>query len=136
MERLRERNVQRLIFFFTSVLLILALIYANIVPVGASAVEYDSFESQAEIPASEREKLAPPRKGITVVTDHSEGNIVALNPNGTLLYHNDTHDGYWDVDPSPEGSRTVLYSATDEITNSSVCKPVDDQDYCIEQMIK
>jgi hypothetical protein len=137
---IKSKKYQRRGFAAMIILLGLVLITPNLAVITGGAADefnqFDRFESQAQIPTDERERLADPRGGITIVTDHREGNIVALNPNGTLLYYNDTHDGYWDVDPSPEGSRTVLYSATDEITNSSVCKPVDDQDYCIEQMIK
>ena len=104
----------------------------------ASESAYSEFQEQSEFPVGEREQLAPPRDDITVVTSHlgSAGDIVALYPNGTLLYHNGTYDGYWDVDPSSEGEMTVVYTATDEVHNSSVCEPVDDEDYCIRQMIE
>lgn len=111
-QTLRRQRSQRLIFLSISILLISALLIINLTVTGgiiptseSESNSFDRFESQMQTPAGERERLANPREGITVVTDHREGNIVALNPNGTLLYHNDSHDGYWDVDPSPEGSR-------------------------------
>lgn len=96
------------------------------------------FREQSELPVGDREQLAPPRDGVTVVTSHlgDAGNIMALNRNGTVLYHNETHDGYWDVDPSQRGERTVVYSATHEVRDTSICKPVDNEDYCIRQMIE
>jgi len=37
--------------------------------------------------------------------------IVALAPDGRVRYLNDTYGNYFDVDPDPPGSRTVLYVA-------------------------
>jgi hypothetical protein len=96
---------------------------------------FDRFEAEEERVPGERAAFAPPRDGITIVTSHREGNIVALNPDGTVLYHNNTYDGYWDVDPSSEGSHTVVYAASAKVSDSSICHPVDNQNHCIKQMI-
>jgi len=74
-----------------------------------------------------------PRDGITVVTTDSNvwladdgagprqsSEIVAFAADGDRLYHNGSHDRYWDVDPSPAGERTVLYTASDHL-NGSAC---------------
>jgi hypothetical protein len=105
----------------------------------ASDHSYAKFQEEANRPAGEREAVAQPREGITVVTSHlgSAGDIVALAPNGTVLYHDGTHEGYWDVDPSPRGELTVVYTATDEVHNGSVCEPVSNRhSYCIEQTLE
>lgn len=101
----------------------------------ATSSPYSSFQEQSELAEDEREQLAPPREGITVVTSNHNGHIVALNSNGTLLYYNNTYDGYWDVDPALEDQETVVYSATENVRNSSTCEPIGSKDYCIRQMI-
>jgi hypothetical protein len=65
------------------------------------------------------------RDGVTVIAtdsnawlqDEGEGpranaELIGYAPNGSLLYYNDSHDRYWDVDPSPLGERTVTYAAS------------------------
>ena len=79
------------------------------------------------------EPVAPPRADVTVISTDSnvwfsdEGDgprakseLVAFAPNGSVLYYNSTHNRYWDVDPSPLGARTVLYTASDHL-NRSAC---------------
>lgn len=72
---------------------------------------------QSDRPLSEREAVVPDRSNATVVTtDPPGGNsgtaaIVAFTDDGRTLYHNDTYGNYFDVDPDPPGSRTVLYVA-------------------------
>jgi hypothetical protein len=129
-----EKKIYRTLL--ASIILLSAIFLVGTNGGSASEPAYSEFREQSELPVDEREQLAPPRDGVTVVTSHRQGDIVALYPNGTLLYHNATHDGYWDVDPSPEGDMTVMYSATVEVHNSSVCEPVDDENYCIQQIIE
>ena len=131
---MEQKRVYRALF--ASVVLLSAVFLVGTNAGSASEAPYSEFRGQSTLPVDERERLAPPRDDVTVVTSHRQGDIVALHPNGTLLYHNGTHDGYWDVDPSPEGEMTVVYSATDEVHDRSVCKPVDGQDYCIRQVIE
>jgi hypothetical protein len=73
-------------------------------------------------------QVAPPSDGITVVATDSnswlgsqgEGpraraELVAFAPNGSVLYYNDSHTRYWDVDPV-EGTRaTVEYGYADHL---------------------
>lgn len=132
---LLSRNQLRICFALVILVAALFLLGTNLG--GATEEPHSRFQTQADRPVADRTPLAEPRDGITVVTSHLEGgNIVALAPNGTLLYHDDTHDGYWDVDPSPEGATTVVYSATEKVYNTSVCEPVDDEEYCIRQLIE
>lgn len=51
----------------------------------------------------------------------AEAEIVAYDHNGSVIYYNDTHDRYWDVDPSPKGEMTVEYVASDQL-NGSACE--------------
>lgn len=74
------------------------------------------------------ERVADPRQNVTVITtservaDDSRANaIVALSPAGDVLYFNDSHTVYNDVDPSSAGDRTVTYVAADRL-NRSACR--------------
>ncbi|PSP60257.1 arylsulfotransferase (asst) [Halobacteriales archaeon QH_8_67_36] len=59
---------------------------------------------------------APPREGVTVATESARyGTIVAWHPNGSRLYYEDEHTKYFDVDPVPNTSATVEYTATDTV---------------------
>ncbi|MFB6192160.1 MAG: arylsulfotransferase family protein [Haloarculaceae archaeon] len=69
-------------------------------------------------PFADRRPVAPPREGTTVITTDPPGGrgnataaLVALAPDGRVRYYDDTYDNYFDVDPDPPGSRTVLYVA-------------------------
>jgi hypothetical protein len=110
------------------------LVGANITD--ASESPYAKFDRAAETPADEQTPYAQPRDGMTLVTSHKDGNIVAFAANGTVAYYSDEHDGYWDVDPSPRGDRTVVYAATDKVPPGDRCSPVDGGAYCVEQMIE
>ncbi|WP_129116820.1 aryl-sulfate sulfotransferase [Halegenticoccus tardaugens] len=74
--------------------------------------------------------VAPPADGATVVatqgfgakgwhlrfTGDSPGELVAVDERGDVLYYDDEYDSYWDVDPSPEGDRTVMYVASEHLS--------------------
>lgn len=63
---------------------------------------------------------APPAEHHTVVTQSGRaGNIVAYAPNGSVVYFDDTHSKYYDVDPVAGESMTVEYVATDTIFEES-----------------
>jgi hypothetical protein len=133
-----RRNRARYRFAFASVMLVAVLALVTMNVSSASTQIYADVREQATVPDDQREQLAPPRDGVTVVTSHlgKAGEIVALAPDGTLLYHNGTHDGYWDIDPSPASDRTVVYSATTEVHNETLCEPVGRADYCIRQLVE
>ena len=73
--------------------------------VGAAAAD------QAELPSDEREPIAPPANGTTVVTTQKfrHNFIVAFDPAGRVLYFDDSLDRYHDVDPAPNGTHTVEF---------------------------
>jgi hypothetical protein len=59
---------------------------------------------------------APPTDHVTVVTESAKyGTIIAWHPNGSLLYYEDEHTKYFDVDRVEGTSMTVEYAATDTV---------------------
>jgi len=73
--------------------------------VGAAAAE------QADRPYADRDPIAPPANGTTVVTTqkYRHNFIVAFSPDGRVRYFDDSLDRYHDVDPAPNGSHTVEF---------------------------
>ena len=107
-----------------------ALLVLSVVSVGygfASSRSDSTFESYLHGNNVDRNaQIAPKADGITVIATDSnswrggddEGpraraELVALNPNGTARYYNDTHTRYWDVDPVKGTKTTVEYSYAD-----------------------
>jgi hypothetical protein len=87
----------------------------------------DRYESGSEGP------VAPPANGVTVIsTDsnawlgeqsddpRSKAEMMAFASNGSVLYYNDSHTRYWDVDPVPGTRRTIEYAYADHL-NGSAC---------------
>lgn len=80
-------------------------------------------------------EVAPPSNGTTVITTQSygkkgwhnkltgdsPGSIIAVSPDGSPLYYDDSYQSYWDVDPSPAGDKTVTYLASEHLSPSE-CK--------------
>lgn len=96
---------------------------------------YAMYSQQADLPSGSRDKIAEPRDAITVVTSDYAGHMIAIARNGTLLYYEDRYDGYWDVDPSPVGERTVLVAATERLDQRAACKPLSVGGRCLRQMV-
>ncbi len=101
-------------------LLAVVVVSAGLLVVGwlqAPADATAAAANQTDRPLADRDPVVDNRAGATVVTtDPPGGNtgtaaIVAFAPDGRPLYHNDTYGNYFDVDPDPAGSRTVLYVA-------------------------
>ncbi|WP_210424204.1 arylsulfotransferase family protein [Halorussus ruber] len=103
---------------------LVASLAAGFVTAGQSPNQ--QYDRSADRPPGEREQVVGPRQGVTVVTVQRgdmrdlSGELVAFRPNGSVLYQTERHSTYWDVDPSPEGKRTVTYVATTWL-NESVC---------------
>jgi hypothetical protein len=82
-------------------------------PTDATAVAANATDR----PFAEREPVVADRGGATVITTDPPGGgngtaaIVAFAADGRPLYHDDSYGNYFDVDPDPPGSRTVLYVA-------------------------
>ncbi|AHG03045.1 hypothetical protein HALDL1_05145 [Halobacterium sp. DL1] len=122
---------------FASVIVVSsALLVASAVPTAAQDTDAQA-QSDWNLTVAEGYNTSNPGERTTVVTAHvTGGDIWQYSLNGTLLYHNDTHDAYWDVDPVPNESNSVVYVATDEVRNESLCNPVSDDEYCIRQIIE
>ncbi len=83
--------------------------------------------------AATNERPVAPRENVTVIAtdsntwlgEESDGpranaELVAFAPNGSVLYYNDSHTRYWDVDPVPNTTTTVEYVYADHL-NESEC---------------
>lgn len=95
----------------------LALIVLSGVVLAYGAATAPTTASAADVPT------ADPRDDITVVTESAKyGTIIAWHPNGSLLYYDDEHTKYFDVDPVEGEPLTVEYTATDTIhTRGPTC---------------
>lgn len=115
-----HRTAIRAVFLIT-VLLLVGFQVASGLSSDAAHIK-ETRDEQMELPFEEREKIAPKANGTTVLTGQAtpsvNGGIVAFAPDGRLLYQNKEYKSYFDVDPSPEGHHTVLYSATKLLTKS------------------
>jgi hypothetical protein len=87
----------------------------------------DRYASGSDAP------VAPPAGGITVIaTDsnswlgrasddpRSKAEIMAFAADGSVLYYNDSHTRYWDVDPVPGTETTIEYVYAEHL-NDSAC---------------
>ncbi|MDS0281085.1 aryl-sulfate sulfotransferase [Haloarcula onubensis] len=111
---MRRRTVAR------AVLAALVLVASLTLLVSWQATPPDAVAAaagQSDTPPAERAAVVPERPNATVVTTDPPGGsggtaaIVAFTADGRTLYHDDTYGNYFDVDPDPPGSRTVLYVA-------------------------
>lgn len=82
--------------------------------------------------SSEGDVVAPERNGTVVFGTQamgrtpvavknmgdSPGEIVAVDETGTILYYNNTYQTYWDIDPVPTTSHTVMYVASEFVPQS------------------
>jgi hypothetical protein len=126
----RGRRFSRIVFLVLigALLVVLLTSYAN--SAMDSSVKSEAAK-QASLPFEERKQIAPPRDNVTVYTGQGfvppsgfgrnswpDNALVALAPDGRLLYYEAEHDAYQDVDPSPEGKHTVLFAASDFVDSS------------------
>jgi hypothetical protein len=116
--------------FFIGVVILSGIALTNAyVSTPTNAADF-SGKTQQEIRA-ESGAMVQPRQNITVIAadsnswlgreasgPRSRAELVAFNPNGTLLYYNDTHTRYWDVDPVPGTKATVEYMYADHLPKS------------------
>jgi hypothetical protein len=109
------------------------VLFVGIVVASAFVVAsgYLSAEASSSSPSGRPTFDAPPREGITVVATDSNtwmgeagdgararAELVAFAPNGSVMYYNDTHTRYWDVDPVKGEETTVEYVAADHLNDS------------------
>ena len=107
--------------------LVLLLVLGGVLYLGGEYRSYqetsgtERFERAMSLPQEERQSLVAPRNGTTVVTTQSvrasllkgdDGDIVAYDGAGRVLYFNGTANDYWDVDPLPGDPDRIVYVAT------------------------
>lgn len=116
---------------FAGIILVSAL---TLVVANASGNEgkVSTAREQAGLPPGERTAIAPSANGTTVISSQGS-HLVAINPNGTVLYFTDKFDSYFDVDPIPRTRSTVMYTALETLPASTPCKPIDDD--CGRQVV-
>lgn len=114
---LHNRRLFRICFLF---LLLLSVLFIAQSYVQAGSIGQQEYQQQFSLSWEEREPVVAPRDDITVITTQGplsrfkRASIVAFAPDGRVLYFNNTHDSYFDVDPSPTGEKTVMYVASVE----------------------
>jgi len=98
-----------------AVLLVCLAALAHGYATGPVNAEIASYDRQASLAPDERTPVVPPRGNVTVVAGHGRDGetaaLTAFGPDGEVLYRNNTHSGYFDVDPSDAGRTTVEYVA-------------------------
>jgi hypothetical protein len=101
---------------FVGIVILLLITNAGLLVSVVSGDTSNKFEQSASVPYQERDSLVAEREGTTVFSSHLDGGrIVAIDEQGRVLYHNDTYDGYWDIDSVNGTENTVLYSATERV---------------------
>ncbi|MFC7044831.1 arylsulfotransferase (asst) [Halobacteriaceae archaeon GCM10025711] len=94
------------------------------------------------------EPIVEPRDNVTVVatdsntwlgeeTDdpRSKAELVAFDPDGSVLYYNDSHTRYWDVDPVPGTATTVEYAFSDHLSGSACPTDYDPAAYGVNESV-
>jgi len=90
-------------------------VFVVVLVLSAAALAYGAATAPRTASADTVPEPAP-RDNVTVVTESAKyGTLIAWTPEGSLLYYDDEHTKYFDVDPVAEGSTTVEYAATDTI---------------------
>jgi hypothetical protein len=124
LQAVRDRPLQSAL---AAVALVAALFLLLNAPAAVGAADgWDRFRTVGN-------EAAPPAGGTTVFASHDEGDLVAVGPDGRVVYHEGRYDGYFDVDPSPVGERTVLFVAT--VEGVPGCDPVA-QGPCSRQVVE
>lgn len=117
--------------FGLATLFFLAVLCGSYVAAETSGSQVQGVNSSVEsaLAGNTSGQVAPPRDNITVisgdstafVTDEGDGprqraELVALAPNGSIYYHNESHTRYWDVDPVEGTETTVEYVYADHLS--------------------
>lgn len=105
------------------------LVLAALVLSSSLVAFYGLATADAHASPAVGDELAPPREGVTVITTdsntwlgresdspRSKAEILALGPDGRVVYYNDSHTRYWDVDPVPGTAMTVEYVYADHLS--------------------
>jgi len=91
------------------------ILFAALLALSVAVLAHGMATAPTTASAGEVPRPAP-RENATVVTESARfGTLIAWHPNGSLLYYEDEHTKYFDVDPVPGERLTVEYAATDTI---------------------
>lgn len=114
-----DNRVHRAVFSLLIIALLLSIV--------ASHPAFATDSSDVVSPSS----TAPAADGITVITTQDAlresletAELIAFAPNGSVLYYENSRDTYFDVDPVPNTSHTVIYVATEFISQEECSAPV------------
>jgi len=127
-----SRNRYRLLFAVVIVLSGAGLAVGYTTSNGGYASGGLAHAAREAAQARSHERLVPPRPRVTVITTDSntwlgrrsqgpkaDAELMAFDPNGSVLYYNDSHTRYWGIDPSVPGWYTVMYTAADSLSKSA-----------------
>ncbi|WP_243700406.1 arylsulfotransferase family protein [Halorussus pelagicus] len=137
---MNRRTPLRAVFAAVTLGLVLALAAGFVIAGQSPNQQYDRAADRAP---ADQEQLLDRRGGVTVVAVQNDdmrdlsGELVAVRANGTVLHQTERYSTYWDVDPSPQGTHTVSYVAT-EWVNQSVCDggPLADHGDCRRNVVE
>ncbi|WP_435145773.1 aryl-sulfate sulfotransferase [Halobaculum sp. P14] len=113
----------------------LAVVLCSALVVSTSAVAADTPVDPAGTALSAEELTVVTSQGNSWDGGQNEGlpgGIFLLNEEGDVVYQNDSHESYWDVDPIEGSSRTVMYTASD-IVSSDECA---EDTVCVRQYVE
>lgn len=118
------QKIFRILFLGVIVIAVMFLVVGNLAALGLSN-DSDTLSTDrgADSPAA-GDEIADTRGNITVITSEISGYLLAINPDGTVKYYDESHYFYYDVDPSPVGNETVVYSALDVIDDEN-CESIE-----------
>lgn len=121
------RKSLRILFAAICVISVFTVGFAKI---SASTTNTVDAKLNDELVEGETE-VAPPATGTTVITTDSNqwksevtrgprstSEIIAINPDGTVRYYNESHDRYWDVDPIDDSAPIIEYTFADHLEDS------------------
>lgn len=117
-------KIIRIAFISVLVLCAVFLVVGNSAALGISAGGDTLATDRGADSPEAGDEMADPRGNITVITSEISGYILAIDRDGTVKYHDESHYFYYDVDSSPVGNETVVYSALD-IIDDEHCESIE-----------
>jgi hypothetical protein len=111
----------------------LRLLFALLIVVSAAFLAYSSTTTISTA-SEENVPRAPATDNHTVITESGRvGTITAYRPNGSVLYYDNNHTKYFDIDPTADDPLTVEYVATDTISTAG---PTCEAPPCARNLLK
>lgn len=100
------------------------LLAVFLVATGVTANAYVSNSVAVGDQVTPGDDIGPPEDLTVVATQWGRGeksHLTAFDEDGTVVYRQSEFDGYYDVDPSPLGKYTVLFTAAKELREPCTC---------------